>query len=284
MNNESARLPSVSADHLIERYSVILFDAYGVLLHSRGPLPGAAELIARLNETGKPYYVLTNDASSLPESSAERYQSYGLAIESRRIITSGSLIADHFAAHGLQGAACAVIGPQDSVRYVEQAGGDVVGLDDPFEVLVIGDQSGLMHRDTANTALSTLLSLLDRGKDVHLVLPNPDLAYPTGRGLSFASGSLALMFEAVLELRFPGREDLRFHRLGKPGAPMFEEAWRRSGTKEMIMIGDQPVTDIRGARNFGIASALVSTGIADTSNSYSCDRPDYLLHSLELGS
>ena len=261
---------------------MLLFDAYGVLLHSNGVLPDAVELVARLNEVRKPYFVLTNDASSLPESSAERYQSLGLAIDTARVITSGSLLSGHFNEHGLHDAACAVIGPADSVRYVEEAGGNVVGLSDPFDVLVIGDQSGLTNEDTANIALNTLLSQLERGRDVHLVLPNPDLAYPTGQGLSFASGSVALMFEAVLELRFPGRNDLRFHRLGKPEAPIFQEAHRRSGTMDMVMIGDQPVTDIRGARNFGIASALVGTGIGSITDLHANDRPDYLLESLEL--
>ncbi len=274
--------PSVSADYLIERYSALLFDAYGVLLYSNGSLPGAVELVGRLNEASKPYFVLTNDASSLPESSAERYQDLGLAIEPARIITSGSLLAGHFDEHRLHGAACAVIGPSDSVRYVEKAGGNVVGLSDPFEVLVIGDQSGLTRDDVANIALNTLLSQMDKGRDVHLVVPNPDLAYPTGHGLNFASGSVALMFEAVLELRFPGRDDLRFHRLGKPESPIFQEALRRSGTMDMVMIGDQPVTDIRGARNFGIASALVNTGIANTTDFHGQDRPDFLLESLEI--
>ena len=259
----------------------MLFDAYGVLLHSNGALPGAVELVGRLNDVGKPYFVLTNDASRLPESSAERYQDLGLAIESARIITSGSLLAGHFDEYGLQGAACAVIGPPDSVRYVERAGGNIVRLSDPFDVLVIGDQSGLTQDDTANIALNTLLSQLDRGKNVHLVVPNPDLAYPTGHGLNFATGSVALMFEAVLELRFPGRDDLRFHRLGKPEPPIFQEAHRRSGTMDMVMIGDQPVTDVRGARRFGIASALVGTGVANTADSHGSDRPDFLLESLE---
>ncbi len=262
---------------------MLLFDAYGVLLHSNGALPGAVELVGRLNEIGKPYFVLTNDASSLPESSAKRYQSLGLAIESGRIITSGSLLAGHFREFGLQGAVCGVIGPADSIRYVEEAGGTVVGLSESFDVLVIGDQSGLTHEDTANIALNSVLSRLDKSQDVHLVLPNPDLAYPTGRGLSFASGSVALMFEAVLELRYPGRDDLRFHRLGKPELPIFQEAFRRSGTMDMVMIGDQPVTDIRGARNFGIASALVSTGIATAAGFSGSDRPDFLLESLEFG-
>ena len=49
---------------LVDRYSVILFDSFGVLADSFGSYPGAVELIEELNRTGKPYYVLTNDASA----------------------------------------------------------------------------------------------------------------------------------------------------------------------------------------------------------------------------
>ena len=95
------------------------------------------------------------------------------------------------------------------------------------------------------------------------MLPNPDLIYPTAEGgFGIASASVALLFEAALELRYPGRPELRFERLGKPHPAMFEEARRRSGTSDMVMIGDQPETDIRGANAFGIHSALVDTGIA----------------------
>ncbi len=47
---------------LVEKYSVLLFDAYGVLVDKVGALPGARELIAYLNRSGKRYYVLTNSA------------------------------------------------------------------------------------------------------------------------------------------------------------------------------------------------------------------------------
>ena len=58
------------------RYSVILFDSFGVLADSFGSYPGAVELIEELNRTGKLYYVLTNDASALPETRSESIQAY----------------------------------------------------------------------------------------------------------------------------------------------------------------------------------------------------------------
>ena len=68
----------VTIDELVERYSALLFDAYGVLSYTVGALPGAVELIDRLNGMGKPYYVLTNDSSALPENRAARYRKVGV--------------------------------------------------------------------------------------------------------------------------------------------------------------------------------------------------------------
>ena len=55
-------IPEITVEELMDRYAVLLLDAYGVLMHSSGALPGAVELIAELERRGKPFYVLTNDA------------------------------------------------------------------------------------------------------------------------------------------------------------------------------------------------------------------------------
>ena len=284
-----AKPPVVGLDYLIARYSAILFDAYGVLAGSRHVVPGAAEAIDALNGMGKPYFVLTNDASTLPERRAARYAEMGLHIAPERIITSGGLLAAHFAERGLAGARCAVLGTADSATYVERAGGAVVaspGADD-FDALIIGDQAGFPFLETADAVLSALFRMIDAGREIRFIMPNPDLIYPEGGGFGFASGSVGLIFESALALRYPHRRDLRFARLGKPRAAIFAEAARRSGTRAMAMIGDTPETDIRGANAFGIASALVDTGIAalggGTAGALSkSDTPTYRLRSLAL--
>ena len=128
--------------------------------------------------------------------------------------------------------------------------------------------------------------LIDAGRPPRLILPNPDLIYPSGDGFAFASGTVARMFEAALALRYPDRPELRFTRLGKPHPAIYEEARRRSGTMDMVMIGDTPDTDIRGANDFGIASALIGTGVStqDVSQLPPSDVPTYLMRSLTLGS
>ncbi len=274
----------MTLSELIGRYKVILFDAYGVLGDSTSAIARAPAAIEHLNRIVKPYFVLTNDASALPETRAVRYAGLGLQIDRDRIITSGSLLRAYFSESGLVGSRCVVLGREDSARYVELAGGDVVPHTVEFDTLVVGDQSGFPFLEVMNSVLSKLCRSIDAGRSVNLVLPNPDLIYPTGNGFGFASGSVAQMLESALELRYPDRPDLRFTRLGKPHSAMFEEARRRSGTMDMVMIGDTPDTDIRGANAFEIASVLVATGVAtvDVSTLSGLDRPDYRMRSLAL--
>ena len=91
------------------------------------------------------------------------------------------------------------------------------------------------------------------------------------------------MLEAALESRYKHHRYPCFERLGKPHRAIFQEALRRSGTMNMVIIGDQLETDIRGAIDFGIDSVLVTTGLAqaDTENIPETCRPTYYLQSLK---
>ncbi len=82
----------ITIEEIIDRYAVLLLDAFGVLVHASGALAGAAQLMDKLNRSGKPYYILTNDAAKLPATAADRYGRYGLEIDPKRIISSGSLL------------------------------------------------------------------------------------------------------------------------------------------------------------------------------------------------
>jgi HAD superfamily hydrolase (TIGR01450 family) len=279
------KLPQITIEKLIDQYEVLLLDAYGVLVHSSGILAGAVELIAKLNRAPKPYYILTNDASRLPTTAAAQFQSMGLAIEADRIITSGAMLKGYFAKNRLIGSRCVVLGPEDSVRYVESAGGVVVCPQETFDVLVIGDESGFPFLDTVDTVLTGLIRKLDQDENVHLVLPNPDLIYPkSDRRFGITGGCIALILEAALHQRYPGRSHLHFDRLGKPQAVIFKEALRRSGTRNMVMIGDQLATDIRGAQGFGLDSVLVGSGITHAAAISVGDHPlpTYVMQSIML--
>jgi HAD superfamily hydrolase (TIGR01450 family) len=282
----SATVAPVSIDMrtLLARHDILLLDADGVLVDRNGPLPGARTLIAHLNGRDRPYCVLTNSASHLPSTMAVQFCAQGLAIPEQRIISSGALLGDYFRANGLRGQPCLVLGTSESLRYVWDAGGRPVAVQDADEAkaVVLADQAGFPLLDTLDEALSLILRRLDAGRPIHLVLCNPDLIYPRASGrYGFTAGGLAVMIEAVLRERYP-ESQTGFVRLGKPFRPMFEEAVRRSGSRNLIMVGDQLATDILGARRFGIPSALVTTGLTPaTDRAWPPEMvPTYLLSSL----
>ncbi len=270
---------------LIDAYHTLLIDAYGVLVTHTGVLDGAVELLARLKKTGKPYFILTNDASRTPETTASDYLASGVSVPAERIINSGSLIHDYFEAHGMEGSRCAVLGPPDSHWIVAQAGGAVVPAGEAFDVLVIGDEEGFPFVEAVDEVITHLFHRFDADQPVRLVCPNPDLVYPAGPGrFGITSGSVAALIESVLAQRYPTRTDTTFVRLGKPNVAIFERAARLSGTRDMVMIGDSLATDIAGANRYGIASALVMSGLANDSIDFSTNGvvPDFVLKSLRL--
>lgn len=275
----------VSIDQLISLYPVLLFDSFGVLIHGQGPYPGAVELIDYLNKTNHEYLVLTNTAAELPENLSARFRAMKLQIPPERIVTSGSLLRNYFAAHSLAGTKCIVLGTADSETYVRKAGGEIIDekSNEYPDAVIVCDESGYPFLPKIDWTITTLIQALEAGKSIHLVFPNPDLIYPSSQnGFGITSGSIAVMIEQILTVKFPDTSTPTFQRLGKPHRSIFEEALQRSGTKNMIMIGDQLFTDIKGANDFGIDSALIESGI-NSGDDLGSVRPDYLLSSLRMG-
>lgn len=282
-NAAMSALRPIRLPELLERHAGVLLDAYGVLVNLDGALPGAATLIRHLNLTGQPYLVVSNTAARLPESAAQRYRTFGLDLDPERILTSGLLLAQPPVREQVAGLRCLVLGPPDSREYVIRAGGLPVTWEEDFQVLVLADQAGFPFLEAMDQILSRLFTYRDTGREVPLLLPNPDLIYPTGAGYGITAGSVALVLEAALEQRYPGQPGNRFQRLGKPFPELFALAARRLGTRDLVMLGDQLETDIRGARDYGIAAALVSGGVSAgwPGPGENGITPDYLLAGLD---
>ncbi len=278
-----SRPAQTSIRELIDKYDGLLIDAYGVLVHTSGAFDGAVDFMGRLSDEDVPYVIITNDASRLPESCAAKYRRDGLDIPVGRIVTSGSLVIDYFEEHDLEGARCLVLGPPDSKRYAERAGAELVEVEDgDFDVLIIGDESGYDFVPVVDETLTILFQKLDAGDDFELLLPNPDLIYQrSAKSFGFTSGSVANLFENAIRARYPGC-GVCFRRLGKPYAPMFDEAIERMGTRNCAVLGDQLDTDIKGANDYGLDSVLVATGLTDLENTlaHSTVQPDYILPAL----
>ena len=159
-----------------------------------------------------------------------------------------------------------MLGTEDSAAYVTSAGGRVVPLNEAVDatVVIIADQKGFSLLQGMNQVLSLIMRRMDKGQTVHLLLCNPDIIYPvSSEHYGFTAGGLAAMLEAALNERYPN-SGTYFVRLGKPHSPIFDEAIKRLGKRNLVMLGDQLTTDISGANRVGIDSVLVGTGVAES--------------------
>ena len=281
-----SEVPETSVAELADRYDALLLDAYGVLNDDEQALPGAAEVLRWLDERGKPWFVVTNDASRLESTCAARFARLGLRVQAERIVTSGSLLEAAMAGRGLHGARCINLGTEDSAAYIERGGGVVVPWDGSkgVDAVIVADDDGYPFLPAVEGTLSAVARSVDAGHEVTLLLPNPDVVYPKrGRAYGFTSGAVALLLEAGWRRLFGAGAGLDFEKLGKPHAPLFTEAMRRADTRHVVMVGDQIETDIRGARWAGIDAALVLGGVSRGAEGLrGDDRPTYILSALRM--
>ena len=252
----------VTADELFQRFDGFLFDAYGVLVDSDGILPGAHSFLERLRSTGKPFCVISNDASTTPEAKVEKWASRGLFLEPERLLTPWQVLTSETSPLSLDGLGCFLIGTPLSRMMLWSAGGELVDTASALDALVIADEvdDHVMHR--CDEALSLVTKAIRLGRDPKLILLNPDLIYPSARGFGFTSGSLALMFESALERLF--RRPFPFQRIGKPQPYLFELGLAELGLspERVAMIGDQLETDVAGALQAGLTAVLIGTGVS----------------------
>ena len=102
----SINIAPITIKKILNKYSVVLLDSYGVLIREFGLVNGAKTLVNSLLEAKKPFYVLTNDASVLPNKTALKYQKLGLNINTNNIITSGCALKLFFKEKSLLNSKC----------------------------------------------------------------------------------------------------------------------------------------------------------------------------------
>ena len=283
-------IPSyIDIEAIFDHYDAVFFDAYGVLVDGIDALPNAEQLVNIMNASAMNYFIVTNDASKSIESLSNKFQSQGMKIPVERIVNSGSLISGYYRNEDLVGRPTLVLGTKDSRTYVSGSCAKILSLDSNSEpdVILFTHSSPYDWESTLKHLLNLVSKRFKQKKPVRMVLPNTDFIYQDGKA-DFGMGAAA--FVQTLEealMRLHGKHEvLRAAKLGKPHPPIFTEAILRAGSNNAIMIGDQLETDILGANNVGLDSAVVTTGINKRSNPKEFkDMPDdltprYILTSL----
>jgi len=260
MNSRS--IAHITIQEILDKYSVVLLDSYGVLIREFGLVNGAKTLVNSLIDAKKPFFVLTNDGSLLPKNTTLKYQNLGLNINHSNIITSGCALKLFFKENSLIGANCVILGTNDTIKHVENAGGNHVLPDSNFEILIIGDQSGFQFTTTINSIINSIFHKLNNEEFINIILLNPDIIFPMKINTwAYGPATIAIMIEEAIKYKFPKQNNYKLYCIGKPYKYLFDMVFNIYPTYNMVMLGDQILTDIKGANEFGIDSVLINPQI-----------------------
>lgn len=246
---------------VIKNYKAVFLDSYGVLKNYKGLIPGAIETIQYIQESGRLFYVLTNDASRSPEQLAEKFHKIGLkSVRTEHIVSSGMMAKDYLD-NKIKGGKVAYLGTADAAHYIEDAGLETISIRD-LNLDEIDNITALVFLDDEgfdwNTDISKAVNLLRR-RNIPAIVANSDLTYPVSKNeVAIATGGVAEIVERIVQKKF-----IHF---GKPDGSMFiygfEQLLKKGDFKksDILMVGDTLYTDILGGNKFGVDTALVLTG------------------------
>ncbi len=221
-----------------------LTDMDGVLVHEDAALPGAAEFLARLVDTGRRFLVLTNNSIFTPRDLAARLSRSGITVPEEAIWTSALATAD-FLARQMPGGSAYVIGESGLTTALHEAGFTMTDRDPDY--VVLGET-----RTYSFEAITRGIRLVEGG--ARFIATNPDATGPSAEGSLPATGSVA-----ALITRATGAEP---YFVGKPNPMMFRSAMNRieAHSETTAMIGDRMDTDVVAGIEAGLRTFLVLTG------------------------
>ncbi len=227
------------------------FDMDGVIYVGSRPLPGVQELLDYLDASGRRWMLVTNNAALTSAQFSDKVAAMGLRVAPERILGSAEATASWLRRQVEKGwpEGPVIVNGQDGLRNALTAAGFALTTD-PFaaEYAVSGANFALTYTDLADVSLAIR-------NGARFIGTNSDRTYPTERGQVPGAGSILALFTAATD-----KEPVV---IGKPNAPMFEEAMRRLGVtpESTLMVGDRYETDIVGALTLGMTTVGVLTGI-----------------------
>lgn len=226
-------------------YKGYLIDLDGTIYKGKEPIPAGTDFIHELQSRKLPYLLVTNNTTRTPkmiqEMLAERFD---VQTPLDTIYTASLATVDYMDDMN-RGKTAYVIGEKGLKDAVFQAG-YTENHTNPAYVVV-----GL---DTQLTYEKLTLATLAIQKGALFIGTNPDLNIPTERGLLPGAGTIIKLLEAAT------RTEAVY--IGKPMPIIMNKSLEHLGLarKDVLMVGDNYLTDIMAGIKNDIATLLVTTG------------------------
>lgn len=232
----------------------VISDMDGVLWRGSQPLPGLIPFFEMLRARNIPFALATNNSSQTQDEYVAKLESMGLTgIAKHQILTSGTITVDYLKSNYPTNTPVYIIGSNSLKRLIDEAG---YPTSDEANLVVVGIDTQLTYDKLKHATL-----LIRKGAT--FIGTNDDANVPRSEGIVPGAGSILAALQTATECEPKV--------MGKPFPPMFVSALHLLGTlsSRTLMIGDRLNTDIWGAQDLGLQTALVLTGIssrADTEN------------------
>lgn len=256
----------------LKKYGTILLDGDGVLWKANQPLPGINPFFEFLEDQGIKWALLTNNNTRTAQTYLDKLLSFGIRAELNSIFTSSTVTADYLLGkYGVE-ARLHVIGMDGLTSPLKEAGFHFTqGEEQPAESVaaVVAGMDWELNYEKIKIAMR----LIQGGAD--FVATNTDGSYPTPDGFSPGTG----MVIGALQ----GASGVTPYIVGKPFPAIFRTSLMalKAKVEDTLMVGDRLETDIQGAKQMGINSAALLSGITSREEIQTKDiQPDFVFQDI----
>jgi HAD superfamily hydrolase (TIGR01459 family) len=246
-----------NGQQLISKYDLFLVDLWGVTHNGEAPFRGALDFFERSRGEGKKIVLLSN-APRLIKPAAARLTEMGITPD----LYDGMITSGDHCRKNLQektnpfykelGYRLYFFGPDKDKSLIEHLEGyEIVKALNEADFILL---SGPLNWDEEPEALRPFLERCLK-QNLPLICPNADNQALVGETLITCGGRIARYYQGM-----GGKVYIH----GKPDPEIFalsHKLYPDTPREKILMIGDSLETDIKGAKQYGIDSLLVLTGI-----------------------
>lgn len=222
-----------------------LIDMDGVLVHGNIPIPGAPEFLARLQERGNKFLILTNNSIYTPADLQLRLQRIGLDVPDGHIYTSALATARFLHTQRPNGTAY-VIGEAGLTTALHEVGYLLTDCDPDY--VVLGETLSYSFE-----RITHAVRLVMAG--ARFIATNRDVNGPSETGIVPATGAVAALIASAT--------GVKPYFVGKPNPLMMRTALNTidAHSESSVMVGDRMDTDMVAGTESGMETILVLTGV-----------------------
>ncbi|GLB46712.1 haloacid dehalogenase [Philodulcilactobacillus myokoensis] len=229
-------------------YRGYFIDLDGTIYAGKHRIPAAKRFIDRLKHNHIPFLFVTNNTTKMPSDVVSNLsKNHDIHVKDSNVYTAGLATADYLDQNASKKRTVYVIGEEGLNQALIRKGFHITS-DHPNYVVVGLDRNVTYEK----FCLATLA--IQHGAT--FIGTNSDTNIPNERGMLPGAGSLVEMVKYATQ-----KQPIL---IGKPKTIILKNALKLIGLRksDVVMVGDNYMTDIMAGINFGIDTLLVYTGVS----------------------